>query len=69
LNKAEKKHSPEAAVQNIPRITRKKYSSKEKISILLDGIRVETTSAELCWKVGINQNLNYKWGKEILDSF
>jgi transposase len=45
---AEKEKSTEAAVQNICRKTRKKYSTEEKIRIVLDGLRGETTIAELC---------------------
>ena len=63
----EKKKSSEATVRNIRRKTRKKYSAEEKIRIDLDGLRGETTIAELCRLEGINQNLNYKWSKEFLE--
>ena len=64
----EKKKSAEATVRNIRRKTRKKYSAEEKIRIVLDGLRGETTIAELCRCEGINQNLYYKWGKEFLEA-
>ena len=45
---ADKKKSSEAAVRNIRRKTRKKYSAEEKIRIVLDGLlRGETTSDEV----------------------
>lgn len=65
---ADKKKSSEATVRNIRRKTRKKYSSEEKIRIVLDGLRGETTIAELCRQEGINQNLYYKWSKEFLEA-
>jgi len=51
---AEKEKSTEAIVRNIRRITRKKYSAEEKIQIVLDGLRGETTIAELFLREGIN---------------
>jgi len=65
---ADKKKSSEAAVRNIRRKTRKKYSAEEKIRIVLDGLRGETTIAELCRREGVNQNLYYKWSKEFLEA-
>jgi transposase len=35
-------------VKDIKRATRKHYSSEEKISFVLDGLRVEDRIAELC---------------------
>ena len=65
---ADKKKSSEATVRNIRRKTRKKYSAEEKIRIVLDGLRGETTIAELCSQEGINQILYYKWSKEFLEA-
>jgi transposase len=65
---AEKKKSTETTVRNIRRKTRKKYSAEEKIRIVLDGLRGESTVAELCRREGINQNLYYKWSKEFLEA-
>ena len=65
---AEKKTSVESTVKNIRRKTRKKYSAEEKIRIVLEGLRGESTVAELCRKEGINQNLYYKWSKEFLEA-
>jgi transposase len=63
-----KKTTTEARVRNIQRKTRKKYSAEEKIRIVLDGLRGESTVAELCRREGINQNLYYKWSKEFLEA-
>ena len=64
----EKKKSAETTVRNIRRKTRKKYSAEEKIRIVLDGRRGESTIAELCRLEGINQNLYYKWSKEFMEA-
>ena len=42
----EKNKSAEATVRNIRRKTRKKYSAEEKIRIVLDGLRGESTIAD-----------------------
>ena len=56
-----KKDSIEKTVRNIRRQTRKKYSAEDKIRIVLEGLRGETTIAELCRREGINSNLYYRW--------
>jgi transposase len=65
---AKKKDSVEQTVRNIRRKTRKQYSSEEKIRIVLEGLRGESTVAELCRREGIAQSLYYKWSKEFLEA-
>ena len=43
-----RKSPGEKRVKDIKRATRKQYSSKEKIRIVLDGLRGEDCIAELC---------------------
>jgi len=57
---AEKKESAEAAVRTIRRVTRKKYSAEEKVRIVLEGLRGETSIAGLCRREGIPTNLYYR---------
>ena len=64
----EKKQSGESKVKEIRRHTRKKYSAEEKIRIIIEGLRGETSLAELCRKEDINANLYYKWSKEFLEA-
>ena len=64
---AEKK-SVEASVLAVRRATRKKYTAEEKIRIVLEGLRGESTIVELCRKEGIHPNLYYKWSKEFLEA-
>ena len=65
---AKKTESAEATVRNIRRNTRKKYGAEEKIRIVLEGLRGESTIAELCRREGIAQSLYYKWSKEFLEA-
>ncbi len=63
-----KKESVEKTVRNIRQQTRKKYTAEEKIRIVLEGLRGETTITELCRREGINSNLYYRWSKEFLEA-
>ena len=58
----------EKHVKDIRRKTRRKFSSEEKIKIVLDGLRGEYSIAELCRKEGINNNLYYRWSKDFLEA-
>jgi len=62
------KTSAEKTVRDIRRATKRKYSSEEKIRIVLEGLRGEDSIASLCRKEGINQNLYYRWSKEFLEA-
>ena len=55
-------------VKEIRRKTRRKFSSEEKIRIVLDGLRGESSIAELCRQEGINSNLYYRWSKDFLEA-
>ena len=63
-----KKVSSEKFVKDIRRRTRTKYSSEEKIRIVLDGIRAEVSPAELCRRESISSNLYYRWSKDFLEA-
>ena len=62
------KDSTEKAVRDIRRATRRHYSAKEKIRIVLEGLRGEDSIAELCRREGLNQNVYYRWSKEFLEA-
>ena len=55
-------------VKEIRHKTRRKFSSEEKIRILLDGLRGESSIAELCRLEGINSNLYYRWSEDFLEA-
>ena len=63
-----KKVSSEKMIKDIRRRTRTKYSSEEKIRIVLDGIRGEISPAELCRRESISSNLYYRWSKDFLEA-
>ena len=65
---SKQKDSAEKAIRDIRRVTRRQYSAEEKIRIVLEGLRGESSIAELCRKEGINQNLYYRWSKEFLEA-
>ncbi len=65
---ATKKQSVQSKVREIKRRTRKKYSSEEKIRIVLEGLRGEESISEICRKEGINTNVYYKWSKDFLEA-
>ena len=63
-----RKNSANKAIRDIRRATRRKYSAEERIRIVLEGLRGESSIAELCRKEGINQNLYYRWSKGFLEA-
>ena len=63
-----KKQSAESKVKEIRRHTRKKYSAEEKIRIVIEGLRGESSIAELCRREGSNANLYYNWSKDFLEA-
>ena len=65
---SKQKDSAEKAIRDLRRVTRRQYSAEEKIRIVLEGLRGESSIAELCRKEGINQNLYYRWSKEFLEA-
>ena len=74
---AEQKKTVEATVRSTPalaacasvlRATCTKYTAEEKVRIVLEGLRGESTIAELCRREGIQPNLYYKWSKEFLEA-
>jgi transposase len=58
--KSGKPNSPsESPVKSIRRATRKQCSAEEKIRIVLDGLRGESSTAELCRRESICEGLYY----------
>jgi len=62
------KKDAESVVREIQRKTRRKYSSEEKIRIVLEGLRGEESIAELCRREAISPNIYYTWSKEFLEA-
>ena len=62
------KEPTEKVVRDIRRRTRRRYSSEEKIRIVLEGLRGEESIAALCRREGIAEGLYYSWSKEFLEA-
>ena len=60
--------STEKVVREIRRHTRRRFSTEEKIRIVLEGLRGEESIAALCRREGLAPNLYYRWSKEFLEA-
>ncbi len=65
---AKQSQSPESVVREIRRNTRRKFSSEEKIRIVLEGLKGEVSIVELCRREGIVSTLYYRWSKNFLEA-
>ena len=55
-------------VRQVRVAARRKYTSKEKIRIMLEGYRREVTVNDLCRREGIKPSAYYAWTKEFLEA-
>ena len=55
-------------VKEIRRQTRRHFSAKDKIRIVLEGLRGDDSIAGLCRKEGIAQSLYNTWSKEFMEA-
>jgi transposase len=62
-----RKQSAELKIQELRRHTRKNFSAEEKIRIVLEGMKGETSVEDICFKEGISSNLYYSWSKEFIE--
>jgi len=51
---------PKDVVSQIKKATRRKFSADEKIRIVLEGLRGESTLSQLCRREGIAASIYYK---------
>ena len=63
-----KKQSTENFIKDIRRKTRRVFSSEQKIMIVMEAQRGESSVAEICRKHAINQAMFYKWNKEFMEA-
>ena len=61
-----KRSITEKKIKEIKRQTRKKYSSEEKIRIVLDGLRGEYSIAEICRREVMHANLYLQLEQRLL---
>ena len=55
-------------VKDIKRQTRRRFSSEDKIRIVLAGLRGDDSIAELCRQEDIAQSQYYSWSKEFMEA-
>ncbi|MDQ0592728.1 transposase [Chryseobacterium ginsenosidimutans] len=66
--KTRKKPTPETYIKEIRRKTRRIFTAEQKILIVMEALRAETSVAELCRKHSIQESTFYKWNKEFLEA-
>jgi transposase len=55
-------------MQQVRVAARRKYTSEEKVRIVLEGFRREVTINELCRREGIKPGAYYAWTKDFLEA-
>jgi transposase len=66
--KTEQKPSSRKLILDVQRHTRKRFSSEEKIRIVLEGFKQEIPVSELCRKENISSALYYSWLKDFMEA-
>ena len=62
-----RKQSAELKIQELKRHTRKSYSIEDKIRIVLEGLKGESSVEDLCLKESISAVLFNNWSKEFIE--
>ena len=63
-----KKKTTENFVKDIRKKTRRVFTAEQKILIVMEALRAETSVAELCRKHSISQSQFYSWNKEFMEA-
>ena len=61
-------NNPEGYLKEIRRKTRRLFTAEQKILIVMEALRAETSIAELCRKHGIQESTFYKWNKDFIEA-
>ena len=59
---------PKDVIAQIKKATRRKFSTDDKIRIVLEGLRGQASISELCRREGIAASVYYKWSKAFLEA-
>jgi len=59
---------PKDVIKQIKKATRRKFSADDKIRIVLEGLRGETSISEICRREGIAASVYYKWSKSFIEA-
>ena len=60
--------SSEGFIQQVKRRTKRRYSTEDKIRIVLEGMKREVPTAELCRREGIHAHVYYNWVKAFMEA-
>ena len=52
--------------EEVKEMKRKQWRSKQKLEIVLEGLKSQCSVAELCNRYGIQQSMYYKWRDQLL---
>ena len=63
-----KNQTTENYIKEIRRKTRRVFTAEQKITIVMEAMRAETSVAELCRKYSIHEAQFYKWNKEFIEA-
>ena len=63
-----KKQSATSIIKDIKRKTRRKFSSEEKIRIVLEVFKAEESISTICRREGITPAHYYRWSKDFLEA-
>ena len=55
-------------IRDIKRVTRRKFTTEEKIRIVLEGFRRDTPIRDLCRREGIQPSTYYAWLKDFMEA-
>lgn len=58
----------DTCLKDIRRKTRRLFTAEQKILIVMEALRTETSIAELYRKHGIREPTFYKWNKEFIEA-
>ena len=64
----ERTETTRSFVRTVKAAARRKYTPEEKIRIVLEGFRRETTVSDLCRREGIKPHSYYSWTKEFMEA-
>jgi transposase len=61
-------HETRSFMQQVRVTARRKYTPEEKVRIVLEGFRRETTVRDLCRREGIKPGAYYAWTKDFIEA-
>lgn len=59
--------SSEQFIKTVKRKTRRRFTAEEKIRVILDGMKREVSTVELCRREGIHPHVYYAWLKDFME--